>query len=249
MNNTFLSRLLEKQFIISALLIGLAFVIAIVIGTKTVASRGSGEVFSVTGSATLRVTSDIAKTTLTASRKVGIDESARGYALMAEDIKKVHDFVSQAGIPETAITIQSPSIYEQSTYDNNGNVTDRWYEVSQSLIVNSDQVATVKDLALNVGAIAEQGVFVQVYGPEYYYTKLPEKRVELMGAAVKDARDRAQAIAKNARARLGSLSSASMGVVQVLSPNSTDISDYGTYDTSTIEKDIMITVRSEFRIR
>jgi hypothetical protein len=40
-----------------------------------------------------------------------------------------------------------------------------------------------------------------------------------------------------------------MGVVQVMQPNSVDISDYGNYDTSTVEKEIMITVKASFSLR
>jgi hypothetical protein len=40
-----------------------------------------------------------------------------------------------------------------------------------------------------------------------------------------------------------------MGVVQVTQPNSVDISDYGNYDVSTIEKEVMITVRASFSLK
>ncbi len=40
-----------------------------------------------------------------------------------------------------------------------------------------------------------------------------------------------------------------MGVVQVLPPSSTEVSDYGAYDTSSIEKEVMVTVKASFRLR
>ena len=73
--------------------------------------------------------------------------------------------------------------------------------------------------------------------------------MSLLGKAVKDAKARALSIAENSGAGVGSLESVSGGIVQVLAPNSTDISDYGSYDTSTIEKDIMVTVKAEFGIK
>jgi len=36
--------------------------------------------------------------------------------------------------------------------------------------------------------------------------------------------------------------------VQVMPVNSVDISDYGNYDTSTIDKDVMVTVKTIFRL-
>jgi hypothetical protein len=37
--------------------------------------------------------------------------------------------------------------------------------------------------------------------------------------------------------------------VQVLAPNSEDVNDYGTYDTSSINKEIMVTVKASFEIK
>jgi hypothetical protein len=48
---------------------------------------------------------------------------------------------------------------------------------------------------------------------------------------------------------VGSIRSASMGVVQVLSPQSIEISDYGSYDTSSVEKEVMVTVKAAFSLR
>jgi len=40
-----------------------------------------------------------------------------------------------------------------------------------------------------------------------------------------------------------------MGVVQVMPVNSVEISDYGTYDTGSIEKEVMVTVKALFILR
>ncbi|HPO83031.1 MAG TPA: SIMPL domain-containing protein, partial [bacterium] len=67
--------------------------------------------------------------------------------------------------------------------------------------------------------------------------------------AMNDAKARAEKIAQSSGQGVGSLRSASMGVVQVLEPNSTEVSDYGSYDTSTIEKEVMVTVRATFLLK
>jgi len=66
---------------------------------------------------------------------------------------------------------------------------------------------------------------------------------------MKDAQNRATSISKTTGQKVGSLKSATMGVVQVTQPNSVDISDYGNYDVSTIEKEVMITVRASFSLK
>jgi hypothetical protein len=48
---------------------------------------------------------------------------------------------------------------------------------------------------------------------------------------------------------VGALRSASSGVVQVLPEGGVEISDYGTYDTQNINKEVMVTVRADFSLR
>jgi hypothetical protein len=84
---------------------------------------------------------------------------------------------------------------------------------------------------------------------EYTYSKLPELRVSLLKDAMTDARARANSIASSDGKGVGALTSASIGVVQVLSPSSTSVEDYGAYDTSSIEKEVMVTVRASFQVR
>jgi hypothetical protein len=39
-----------------------------------------------------------------------------------------------------------------------------------------------------------------------------------------------------------------MGVVQVMTAGAIEISDYGSYDTSGIEKEVMVTVKADFKL-
>ncbi len=73
-------------------------------------------------------------------------------------------------------------------------------------------------------------------------------RVALLPDAIADAKARAESIATAGGNKIGSIKSASSGVVQVLSANSVEVSDYGSYDTSKIEKEIMVTVKASFAI-
>jgi hypothetical protein len=73
--------------------------------------------------------------------------------------------------------------------------------------------------------------------------------VELLASAVNDAKARAEQLALAGGKKIGVLKSASSGVVQVMSENSVEVSDYGMYDTSKINKEIMVTVKASFEIR
>ncbi len=83
----------------------------------------------------------------------------------------------------------------------------------------------------------------------YYYSKLADLRVEMLGQATKDAQIRAQKIAENTGMKIGNLKSASMGVMQITAPNSTDLSAEGYYDVSSVEKEITAIVRADFSLR
>jgi len=64
----------------------------------------------------------------------------------------------------------------------------------------------------------------------------------LLEDATKDALARAEVLARATDANLGSVRSVNVGVFQVTSPNSTEVSDYGVYDISTRAKDVTAVV-------
>ncbi|MFM7192339.1 MAG: SIMPL domain-containing protein, partial [Microcystaceae cyanobacterium] len=59
----------------------------------------------------------------------------------------------------------------------------------------------------------------------------------------------AEAIAKNTNSQVGAVRSAQTGVFQITSRNSTEVSDMGTYDTSSIDKDITAVVSISFSMK
>ena len=59
----------------------------------------------------------------------------------------------------------------------------------------------------------------------------------MLAKAAKDARVRAEAIALQAGSEVGGLKRVNTGVFQITVPNSTKVSSWGSYDTSTIKKD------------
>ncbi|MCX8513760.1 MAG: SIMPL domain-containing protein, partial [Candidatus Pacebacteria bacterium] len=123
---------------------------------------------------------------------------------------------------------------------------EKKYTISQNIIVNLDDVNKIKDLGDKVSLIANKGVFISVNSLEYYYSKLKDVRVSLLSDAILDAKNRAEEIVKISDNRIGKLKNATNGVVQVLAKDSNEVSDYGSYDTSTIEKTIQVSVKANF---
>ena len=104
-------------------------------------------------------------------------------------------------------------------------------------------------IAAALPSLAAQDAVVSVQSLEYYISNLPDLRVALLTDAVTDAKARADKIAAGTGRSIGSVRTASSGVVQVLAPNSIDIADSGAYDTSSIEKEVMVTVKASFDLR
>jgi hypothetical protein len=71
----------------------------------------------------------------------------------------------------------------------------------------------------------------------------------MLAAATTDATKRAQMIAENAGSKLGSLTYADMGVMQITPLYSNEISDYGISDTTSLEKEITAVVHCTFKIK
>ncbi|MCX6347772.1 MAG: SIMPL domain-containing protein, partial [Actinobacteria bacterium] len=130
-------------------------------------------------------------------------------------------------------------------YDSNA---AKEYILRQTVEIQSKEIQKITDLSKNVQALINEGVIFSISSLQYYVTNLPELRINLLADAVKDAKARAQKIAEGTGKKIGTIKTANMGVVQVLPVNSTDVSDYGTYDTSTVEKEVMITVTVLFTL-
>jgi hypothetical protein len=121
--------------------------------------------------------------------------------------------------------------------------------LQQTVEINLNDVKKLEAISKDFSKLIDQDILFTLDRVEYYYSKLPEARISMLGDAIKDAKARAEKIANSSGKRVNVIKSASMGVVQVLSPNSIDVSDYGTYDTSTVDKEIMVTVRALFTIK
>jgi hypothetical protein len=244
MNNKFLS----YPFVVPSIIIGLAFVLAAVVGAVTFyKTRTLDDALSVTGSAKTHVTADSVKWTFNISRRVTETALQNGYSSLARDLTATKNFLTQNGIKEEQITITP--IYMEEQYRDPNIQGPREITLRQIITIQSEDVQGITRLAKTTEGLARSGVFISTNPPEYFYSKLADLRVSLLSDAIKDAKARAEQIAQSSGQRVGSLKAASSGVVQVLAPNSVEVADYGSYDTSSIEKDVMVTVRATFFVK
>ncbi len=183
-----------------------------------------------------------AKTTATADNAVWTLNVALSRPLVADAVKKVGsdvdavtDYLTKGGIPASALTLGSVSTFANEEWQN-GNNTGRIlsYRASRDITVRTKDVQLVYTLSQGIGSLLQTGVNVNNYGPQYYISTLPDLRPQLLEEAMKDAKTRAVAITKAVGGSVGAVQSVKSGVFQVTTPDSTIVSDGGTYDTSTI---------------
>lgn len=238
-----------KSLAVAAAVLGVSVILSAFIAAGTFYKvRALDNSLEVTGSAKQAVSSDTVKWSSSFTRTATINDLKSGYAQMNADLKAVKAFLESKGLSESDFDVSQVYMNENYSYDSNFD-RPKEYTLRQTILVQSKDVDGITTLAKNTQALINQGVIFSTESLEYYISNLPELRVSLLGEAVKDAQARADAIAKSGGRRAGNLKSAGVGSVQVLSVNSTDVSDYGTYDTSKIEKEVMVTVRATFSIK
>lgn len=229
----------------SAFVLALGMVLAAAILGGTFLESRRNDVVTASGSARKSVVSDTVVWRCGFSRTVLEKDIARGHEQMEADLEIVRSFLAESGIKEDEIEIGT--VFMNREYRPN-NVGPQQYSLRRTITVSSKDVAGVTRTAKNTRPVIDRGVFFSTNALEYYYSGLAEDRVQLLAAALENARERAGMIAESGGMSIGSIKSARQGVVQVLRPHSTNVAGYGTYDTSTIEKEVMVTVRAEFRL-
>jgi hypothetical protein len=244
----------DRPFVAASTMLGLALIIALaVLGGSLKSLRANEKTISVTGSAKQRISSDVGKFRGSYSRQTTKDTLATGYTQMAGDKAKVSAFLKEQGVLDEEVRIDPVSSYEEFDYSNNGVKIQSSERIilRQSVTVTSTDLAKIKKVADAVTDLSKQGIFFEGSNPEYIYSseKLAQIRIELLSGAIKDAKQRADVIAEATGSKVSRLSSSSSGVVQLLAPDSVNVEDYGSYDTSTVDKDVMVTVKAQFEIK
>lgn len=122
------------------------------------------------------------------------------------------------------------------------------YSLEQTIEITSGDIALISRLAKDSTALIQDGIAFTSYAPEYYFTKLDDLKIQMLGQATKDARERAEQLAVNSGSKVGALRSASQGVFQITPPFSTEVSNTGQSDTTSIDKSIKALVTVEYAI-
>lgn len=238
-----LERVEKLQVISLGILIGLALVVS----TKMVSSTISKNEISVTGSAYEIVKSD--KGTLDFYIEVKKPTRQDAYKTMQEQLKTVQQYLKNKKIEKVEIkTLNSYPVYKNDSRGYSTNEVD-YYNFSQPVSIAADNVELIKDISNDITSLINDGIVISVNTPSYDYSKLPELKVTLLEKASKDARDRAISMLKPSHNSVGKISAVRMGVYQITPVDSTNVSDMGINDTSTIDKKVTAVANVTFKIK
>lgn len=239
--------MLEKIEKLQLLTVGLIIVLAILIGTKTLITAFSGNTISVTGSAYEIIKSDSGSISFNLNvKRLNKNEA---YLALQDQIKIVEKYLAEKNINK--IERKTINGYYNYKRDDRGNYTNipESYSLTQPMTVSSDNVDLVKEISNDITGLISKGIDINVYNVSYNYSKLPELKVSLLEKASIDAKARATSMLKATNNAVGKISSVRMGVYQITPVDSTDVSDMGINDSSTIDKKVTAVANITFKIK
>lgn len=231
----------------TALAIGIVLA-SIILGWSYTHKKSGDEAVTVTGSAKKRIKSDLVIWSAGVSYQSA--QLADAYKQLSDNIPKIKKYLIEKGIAENQITVSAISSTTLHGRDENGNENSEitGYALRQEVEIKSNDVDRIGQIAREATELINQGILLESSPPKYYYTQLGDLKIEMLGEAAQDAKARAEQIAASTGSKIGSIRSARMGVMQITAADSTDVSDYGIYDTSTIEKDVTAVVNINFAV-
>lgn len=202
----------------------------------------------VKGLAETRIRSDWA--TWEASFLVRAAELAKGYEELERCRAAVAAFLEGQAVVSNAYSLSQIQVSPEYKRDDKGHPTSEiaLYVMSQQVLLSSPDVDRIDRLSKTITDLIRQGIEIVSYNPVYTYRDIEKLKIELLANATRNAYERADVLATNSRGKVGALASASQGVFQITPVDSTDVSDYGTYDTSTIDKSVKAVVTLQFRV-
>lgn len=148
-------------------------------------------------------------------KELGNDPSAM-YELIEQKNRVVVSFLKSAGITDSEISINPPTISDRQA-DNYGNeIMNYRYKATCVITVTSTNVDKVRQLMNRQSELMKQGIALvsEEYGGNsvrYDFTGLTDIKPEMVQEALKNARATAEQFAKDADTHLGGIITASQG--------------------------------------
>ncbi len=235
-------------------LLGLLLAVGIIISTLVISNtvervKTQNQRITVKGFAERTITSDIV--VWSGQITARSPELVTAYENLQTDLEQVLSYLNEQGVKSEEISVSSVTTTIQYKRTDRGAITNivDGYVLVQSVEIKSSDIEKVSGISSSITSLIKEGIEFDSFSPRYFYTKLDDIKIELLGEATKNAGMRAAQLAENSGSKVGALKYASQGVFQITPLYSTEVSGYGVYDTSTIEKTVKAVVTIEYSIR
>jgi len=240
----------NSQIIILGICIAVATIVSSMVlsGGVLKVMKFTREQISVTGSATKQIRSDYIIWKGTFSRRE--TNLKKAYASLKDDLEKIKRYLSSKNVAEKEVIISSvttSTVYKKNEKGNDTNEI-QYYLLSQAVEIRSNDVDKITMVSREVTELINQGIELESEAPEYFYTKIDELKLEMLAKASENAKLRAENMVRAAGNKIGFMRSARMGVFQITPVTSTDVSDWGVNDTTSLDKKVMAVVTVSFAI-
>lgn len=208
---------------------------------------GQGTIY-VKGCAEKQIESDFVK--WQGSINTTADTQIHAYETIESHLNILREYLKTQGIPLDKMVfspISTSIIYQRNEQ---GYATNKieGYTLTQDFSIESNNVPLITKVAQSVTNLLKDGLTISSSAPQYYYLKIDELKIAMLGEASNDAKLRAEELVTKSGSRVGTLRSAQQGVFQITPAYSTSVSDYGENDTSSIAKRIKAVVTMEYAI-
>jgi uncharacterized protein len=260
----------DEHNVAVALIVGATLIICtwLVVHAAGEIKGKSNRTVRVTGSARKLIKSDLV--IWTGRVRCVAPQVAPAYAALKSSMDKTRAYLLSKGVPRKEIleaAIVTRTLYAprqpkpgmpppaEGYYDEAGGSSDEYrpvvaYELAQEVEVRSGNVELVDRLSRSATELIKSGVELESLPPKYLYTKLSDLKVSMLAEAAKDARARAEQIAANGGCKLGPVQFARMGVMRITPAYTTvELNEYGTNDTSSLDKEITAVVTVAYAVQ
>lgn len=203
---------------------------------------------SVKGCAEKQITSDFVTWDGTISTKG--ETLTEAYEKLENDTKLLNEYFLREKVNPVELTmtpIRTQTLFKSNDQGYTTN-TIEGYILTQGFSIATTDINSVKRMSQDITSLIKTGVEIISFSPQYIYRHIDELKILMLGQAARDAKQRADTLIASTGSQTGGLRSAQQGVFQITPAYSTVVSDYGEYDTSSIEKTIKAVVTMDFVI-
>lgn len=233
-----------KQLLIAASIIFSTFLVT---NTIKQIKFGQGTIY-VKGCAEQEIQSDFV--TWQGTINATANSQIEAYKKLEKDLELLRQYLENQEVDLNRVefsSINTSIIYQRNDQGHTTNKIEG-YELSQTFSIASSNIPLIAKVSQGITTLIKDGLSIVSFAPQYFYLKIDELKISMLGEAARDARMRAEELVSNNGSHVGMLRSAQQGVFQITPAFSASVSDYGEFDTSSIGKRIKAVVTMEYAI-